>query len=195
METQPRNRPEAPGPLALVQAFVNSVNVEFGPDEFASGEAYAAWLARHGFTPDAAEDTDSGRHDALALREALRGLLREHNGGEPDEEVRAAFDRIAARYPLVLRLRDGTARPALEAAGSDGTPGMLGAVLAIVSETSVDGSFPRLKACLDRRCEWAFFDQSRNRSSRWCSMAGCGTRSKMAVYRQGRRSSAARAQG
>jgi predicted RNA-binding Zn ribbon-like protein len=42
----------------------------------------------------------------------------------------------------------------------------------------------RLKACAD--CRLLFLDQSRNRSRRWCSMAGCGSRAKMRRYRSRR---------
>ena len=37
----------------------------------------------------------------------------------------------------------------------------------------------RLKVCARDSCRWAFYDASRNRSGRWCSMAGCGNIVKM----------------
>jgi len=36
----------------------------------------------------------------------------------------------------------------------------------------------RVKQCSG--CDWLFFDRSRNRSRRWCSMDACGNRTKMA---------------
>lgn len=67
---------------------------------------------------------------------------------------------------------------------------MIGQILAVVVEAAGDGSWQRLKACREHRCEWAFYDRARNRSGRWCSMAVCGTRSKMQTYRQGLRAPA-----
>ena len=36
----------------------------------------------------------------------------------------------------------------------------------------------RIKSCADFRCAWLFYDTSRNRSRRWCSMEDCGNRAK-----------------
>src|SRR5919108_651047 len=44
----PGGREPAPGSLALVQAFVNSVDAEHGPDLFDDAAGLAEWLARHG---------------------------------------------------------------------------------------------------------------------------------------------------
>ena len=55
----------------------------------------------------------------------------------------------------------------------------LGALLAIVARSMIDGCWPRLKACLPGRdCGWAFYDRSRNQSTRWCAMKVCGDRGK-----------------
>src|SRR5690606_24134036 len=45
----------------------------------------------------------------------------------------------------------------------------------------------RVRRCADDECGWLFVDESRNRSRRWCSMEGCGTRAKVMRYRQRRR--------
>jgi len=48
---------------------------------------------------------------------------------------------------------------------------------------SIEGDWSRLKICPDDDCQWAFVDQSRNRSRRWCSMEVCGNRDKTRTYR------------
>jgi predicted RNA-binding Zn ribbon-like protein len=40
-----------------------------------------------------------------------------------------------------------------------------------------------LKICGNRLCRWVFADRSRNRSRRWCDMAACGNRAKVARHR------------
>ncbi|GAB3113222.1 CGNR zinc finger domain-containing protein [Streptomyces calidiresistens] len=179
----------APGPLALVQAFVNSVNVEFGPDEFVTAEGLARWMERAGHPTDPSGITGADHRRAVELREALRALMREHNGGEYDPRARATIARIAEGCPLVFGF-DTSGRPGLRP-GREGVPGLLGRILGIVVEASVEGTWQRLKSCHDHRCTWAFYDRARNRSGRWCSMAVCGVRSKMHSYRQGLRTAPA----
>jgi predicted RNA-binding Zn ribbon-like protein len=35
-----------------------------------------------------------------------------------------------------------------------------------------------VRICSSDGCDWLFFDQTRNRSRRWCEMKGCGNRAK-----------------
>ena len=55
----------------------------------------------------------------------------------------------------------------------------VGALLDAVLRCQVDGDWERLKVCAEDSCRWAYFDASRNRSGRWCSMSECGNRVKM----------------
>ncbi|MEU9860973.1 CGNR zinc finger domain-containing protein [Streptomyces sp. NPDC047971] len=185
---QPGDREVAPGRLALVQSFVNSVNVEFGPDAFTSVAGLTRWMERQGFPAGALAPSELDRAEAVEVREALRALMRENNGADADPAARAVVERVAADCPLVLAF-DADGVPGLRP-GTTGTRGMIGRILAIVVEAAGDGSWQRLKACHEHRCEWAFYDRARNRSGRWCSMAVCGTRSKMQTYRQGLRAPA-----
>ncbi|GAB1689855.1 CGNR zinc finger domain-containing protein [Krasilnikovia sp. M28-CT-15] len=184
MQRQPGDRAVAPGPLALVQSFVNSVNVEFGPDELATTAGFARWLDRNGLAAPPSGVDELDLRDAVTLREALRALLRENNGAPPDPAARRTVEHVARGCPLVVGFDPGDGPPALRPAQSD-VRGALGVILARVIGAVTDGSWQRLKACSEHRCEWAFYDRSRNRSSRWCSMAVCGTRAKMHTYRHG----------
>jgi predicted RNA-binding Zn ribbon-like protein len=55
----------------------------------------------------------------------------------------------------------------------------LGEVLAL----QATGEWSRVKTCARESCRFVFFDASRNRSARWCSMQVCGNREKTAAYR------------
>jgi predicted RNA-binding Zn ribbon-like protein len=46
------------------------------------------------------------------------------------------------------------------------------------------GTFQRLKVCANEACQLTFFDSSKNRSGRWCSMSRCGNRMKGRAYRR-----------
>ena len=41
-----------------------------------------------------------------------------------------------------------------------------------------DDGWARLKICDRGTCRWAFYDHSRNNSSRWCASSICGAREK-----------------
>ncbi len=169
-----------------MQSFVNSVNVEFGPDEFATTAGMRRWLERNELVRGPVEPDELDRRDAIALREALRALLRENNGGPADPRARRTVQHIARNCPMVVHFAEEKGEPALGPAQPD-VRGALGTVLAELMGAVHDGSWQRLKACQEHRCEWVFYDRSRNRASRWCSMSVCGARAKMRVYREGKR--------
>jgi predicted RNA-binding Zn ribbon-like protein len=60
---------------------------------------------------------------------------------------------------------------------------LLGDALAQALPLHATGEWSRLKTCARESCRWVFYDASRNRSGRWCSMQVCGNREKTAAYR------------
>ncbi|MGE6755477.1 CGNR zinc finger domain-containing protein [Rossellomorea sp. NPDC071047] len=59
-------------------------------------------------------------------------------------------------------------------------PILQSAVNLLVSKNELE----RVKQCEGDPCGWLFFDSSRNRSRRWCSMADCGNRAKVRRFYQ-----------
>ena len=86
-----------------------------------------------------------------------------------------------------LTLRFGSDGAELVAAAPD-VNGALAALVGIVATSMAEGTWPRMKACREDACGWAFYDRSRNRSSTWCHMSVCGNRAKTRAYRERRRS-------
>ncbi len=187
--TQPGGRPPAPGELALVQAFINSffdLDEEWGVDLFATPERLAAWLSKRGLLPPGTILHAHDRARAVTVREGLRGLAADNNdaaeaiGGVSLAELNSA----AAGARVEVRLdADG---PRFIPTGP-GVDRALGVVLAITATSMLDGTWRRLKACPGHDCGWAFYDHSRNQSSRWCSMSVCGGRAKARAHYQRRR--------
>ena len=70
---QPGGRRSAPEPLELVQAFVNTVDADHGPDLFALSGGLGEWLGRRGLAVQRVSEGELGR--AGELRESLRVLL------------------------------------------------------------------------------------------------------------------------
>jgi predicted RNA-binding Zn ribbon-like protein len=162
----------------LVQDFVNSAELPGGYDELADLPATAAWLAAHGFDVDPEE---AQRRRIVETREHLRTLLGVNSGLPLPESTRTKLSRIldaAAVHPVVdtegVRLAS-TAR---------GVDGFLAALLAALIQSTIDGSFRRLKVCRSDTCQWTFYDNSKNGCGTWCSMRSCGSRAKARAYRE-----------
>jgi predicted RNA-binding Zn ribbon-like protein len=68
-----------------------------------------------------------------------------------------------------------------------GVDGAIARLMAIVAAAVEHGRWERLKACPREECEWAFYDKSKNRSGRWCSMEACGNIEKARAFRERKR--------
>jgi predicted RNA-binding Zn ribbon-like protein len=182
---QPGGRPPAPGRLALVQAFVNThfdLEDDRGAELLDSPEGLVAWLRRAGLLGPGITATHSELWRALTIREGLRALARD--GGGRSEQL----DRAARGTAVEVRVMDDGELGFAPAPGT-GVPGALGMVLAIAAVAMADGSWSRLKVCPGEHCGWAFYDASRNRSGRWCSMSVCGGRAKARTHHHRQRRS------
>jgi len=182
----------APGALETVRSFVNSYDVDEAIEELAGPKELASWLARHGLLGDDATTTRPTAGDlrrAIALREALRAQLRAHHGDPLDPDAASVLDAASRRARLTLRFT-GAEETALEPAAG-GIDGALGRLLAIVKAAIDDGTWQRLKVCAADTCQWAFYDESRNRSATWCDMRVCGNRAKVRGFRERTRAGSA----
>jgi len=175
------DRENATGPIGLVQAFVNSADLQDGPEMLSTPEALTAWLSGHGLLPAGdASDQDDLRH-AVALREALRGIIGANSGGAVYPVDVATLNEAASASKLRARFGpDGKARLEPDVSG---VTGALGRIVAAAFTAMADEDWTRLKLCSSQTCRWAFFDRSRNHSSRWCTMASCGNREKARRFR------------
>ena len=59
---------------------------------------------------------------------------------------------------------------------------LLAAVARSGAEIVAEGARARLRLCANPQCGLFFYDNSRTRRRRWCSMAVCGNRSKVATF-------------
>ena len=180
-----KKRQEAPGELEHVRAFVNTLDLDRASEQLASATDLGDWLISHGLAPAGTRATRADLRRARELRESIRSVLLAHTAGTPapPEAVRT-FDQIAARARLTLRFDErGGARLEPVAANVDGA---LGRLLRIIQDAIADGTWPRMKACREHTCEWAFYDHTKNRSGTWCTMQVCGNRTKARSYRERR---------
>ena len=175
----------APQPLYLVQRFVNSVDLESGEDELTSPEALGDWFAERGLMEAGDPVSAADLRRAIDVREGLRAVLLQNNGLPLDEDQVARLDRAVCRAAVRVRFAPGR-DPAL-VTDARGVDGAIARLMAIVAAAVEHGRWERLKACPREECEWAFFDKSKNRSGRWCTMESCGNIEKAKAFRERRR--------
>jgi predicted RNA-binding Zn ribbon-like protein len=180
--TQPGGRRPAPGPLALVQAFVNTNDIEGGSDRLAQLEEAHAWLRERALLEKRETLDEAERVWLLEVREAIRALALANNGRRLDDRAVTVLDDAARR---TLTIEFGKSGTPLRPTG-DGAARAVGSLLAIVAEAMREGTWARMKACRYDGCRWLFYDHSRNRVSSWCSMTICGNRAKTRAYRRRR---------
>ena len=175
------DRDTATGVVGLVQAYVNTVDLQDGPEELTDPNTLERWLVAHRLMESGVAVSAADLKNAIAVREAIRGLIGANTGASVYPLDIATLNGAAAASRLRTRFgADGKARLEPEATGVAGAMGrMVAAVFSAVSEED----WSRLKLCGSSTCRWAFYDRSRNHSSRWCTMASCGNRQKARRFR------------
>jgi predicted RNA-binding Zn ribbon-like protein len=167
----------------LLIAVANTAHGE--PDELADAGSVRAWW--RGL--DATVPTRRGRSMApesvamlRTLRVLIRGLALRNNGIEADLSQLSDLDALTLRPDL-----RGTPSLRADVTGDLALDISAATVTALLRAMARPG-WPRFKACRGDDCRWVFIDGSRNTSRRWCDMANCGNRAKVATFRNRHRS-------
>jgi predicted RNA-binding Zn ribbon-like protein len=171
-----------PHNLQLVIDFVNTRDLETGEDRTDTPAHLADWFDQQGLrTPDGPAVGAPEFEQAITLRESLRRVLVGHSHHEESPGAAQYLEEVAERGLLSVRFCPECTTEIVPRA--QGYPGILAQLLVPVAHASMDGTWARMKACVADDCQWAFYDQSRNHSGRWCDMAVCGNRTKVRAYR------------
>lgn len=131
----------------------------------------------------------AGRHALRRLRAVIRRAVTALMAGRaPGRSDLAAVNRCLADAPFTRRVSANGGRFAVElVARADGIAHVLGEVAASFAQLLATGDPTRIKVCANRDCGWMVYDESRNRSRRWCESACCGNLIKVRRYRQRQR--------
>ncbi len=171
-----------PDEFASLLSLVNSFDIEANKEELPDVAACLAWFEAHGLWLD-----DSfGEQDVAAVhrfREGVRVMWRAHNASGPLSanvyaDINALLSGVSFHWSVD---RAGVLIPAVSHRG------YLAQLVTLLVSASGKPNWHRLKVCQNQLCEWAFYDQSRNQSHRWCSMTACGSRQKARRYRERQR--------
>jgi predicted RNA-binding Zn ribbon-like protein len=116
----------------------------------------------------------------FALRKAFNAILRKHRIDREWIEPVNEILRITEGHDELV-FEDGNFR--IEFVAREGGPDwLLAAVARSGSEIIADGPGARLRLCANPHCGLFFCDKSRTHRRRWCSMAVCGNRNKVAAF-------------
>jgi predicted RNA-binding Zn ribbon-like protein len=171
-----------PRPAALVRDFVNTLDHELGTDALATPDGVSAFLSDHGLLTGADRVSAAQRAKAIRLRCALHDALELNHAesGAPLPDLDGVLGELSVRLAW-----DGAgvvARPVQEGVG-----GALARIGLAAHEAMAQQVWWRLKICAFDECEWAYYDQSKNRSRSYCEY-GCGNKLKTRAYRARQRS-------
>ena len=170
---------EAPGPARLIEQFANTVNLEYDTDAIATPAQLSAWLVEHALL-EPAQPLDARVHEwFLRLRAGIREELGVHVGVDPTPAVLEAAAAVTRQVPILAYVAGPVLAPATWLEPPEAALAQL--TIAWV-QLRTTGEAARLKRCAEHACELVFWDESKNRSRRWCSMRVCGSRVKSRRY-------------
>ncbi|MGH1444963.1 MAG: CGNR zinc finger domain-containing protein [Cognatishimia sp.] len=131
-------------------------------------------------------------HDIQEFRDAFRKFIEAMAGGDvlqPTDPFITRINAILLRGTLTMQLepsQDGTTR-----SGSLTTKyqivqpqDFLPRIAAACAKFICEANFAYVRNCEGPTCTLYFYDVSKNRKRRWCSMSVCGNRAKAAAHRK-----------
>jgi predicted RNA-binding Zn ribbon-like protein len=129
-------------------------------------------------------ESDRAFREALSFRAALRETCERIVRGERVEQ--AIVDRInrllvlRAGYDQLVRTVDGFERRFRQEVNEG--MGLLTPVADSAADLLSRDDLSLVKKCENPECVLFFYDSTKNHARRWCSMAACGNRSKVAAH-------------
>ncbi|EPO1083705.1 CGNR zinc finger domain-containing protein [Cronobacter dublinensis] len=181
--------PSSP-PLFLADNLaLDFINSEYGTgdnrhDCFHNPQSVIDWLEMAGLVPKGTMAPPGLLEEARQLRDAAREVVhaamksseadltvinRIFEKGRPG--VRLVWDQETQRYRMAVR------------SGADSPACLLWAVADALVKLVTDEKFGYVRQCEAHDCILLFHDLSKSHRRRWCSMATCGNRMKVAAFR------------
>jgi predicted RNA-binding Zn ribbon-like protein len=154
-------------------------------DHFVSDASVVDWLKQAGALSDEHGQTaHKGLLDtALELRDSARQLVEQRQAGRWSNP--AVLNRILAlgSHHLELQWKKG-GEPAIAPRQTNRHPAaVLLPVAEALAKLLAEADFKLVRQCGGDECTLLFIDHTKSHRRRWCSMALCGNRMKVAAYR------------
>ena len=100
-------RETATGEVGLVQAFVNTVDLQDGPEELTDTNTLRTWLVAHRLLEPTSSVDESDLKHAIAVREAMRGVIGGNSGSKVYPIDLATLNEAAGASRLRMRFASG----------------------------------------------------------------------------------------
>jgi predicted RNA-binding Zn ribbon-like protein len=118
------------------------------------------------------------------LREAMRGVLESTVAARPPDLADIAELNRCMRTHYVYELVPGPDGVSLDHRHQgDPVDGAMARLAESLARELIQGHPDRLRICENPSCGWVFADTSRTGRRKWCDMATCGNRAKVARHR------------
>jgi predicted RNA-binding Zn ribbon-like protein len=162
-------------------------NVDGQSHDFWQSDADVSdWLVRAGWLAGPL----AGRYPAgvlLAvarhLREAIRTLVEARKAGHAaSADALNVFLRQAPSHPVLVW--DGDTPRVERLRPTDSVEQCLAPLAEAAAQLLAEGEFQLVRVCEHPDCTLWFYDRTKSHKRRWCSMAVCGNRHKVAEYRK-----------
>lgn len=127
--------------------------------------------------------------EVLAELRELRQVLRHMTealmtGGAPDIADVQALNRAMAGGPVARQLAKSAGGYRLDLVPVEqGWPQVIAQIAASFAQTLAEGESARLRVCDNPDCRWFFYDDTRNRTKRFCDDKTCGNLMKVRRFR------------
>ena len=182
--------PDSPALIAdhPVLDMLNTIaNVDGQPHDFwQTDEDVSDWLVRAGWlTEPLAGGYPPGVLLAVArhLREVIRTLVEARKAGRPaSADALNVFLRQAPSHPVLVW--DGDTPRVDRLRPADSVEQRLAPLAEAAAHLLAEGDFQLVRVCEHPECTLWFYDRTKSHKRRWCSMAVCGNRHKVAEYRK-----------
>ncbi len=189
--------PPRPDPFLIAEEpaldFVNSVCAPWGDEIEWIGDPQDLldWLDHAGLN-HVAQVTDQTAAQARTLREWFRGILTEHAAdgfSRLTQADLAPLNTLLARNPMQTQVST-EGRLSLSVTPVKTPDAALAPIAHAIAHFLTHADPKRVRQCEGASCTLWFRDTSKSNRRRWCSMAVCGNRAKVAGFRARQRGQA-----
>ncbi|HUX08151.1 MAG TPA: ABATE domain-containing protein [Acidobacteriota bacterium] len=157
-------------------------------DRLANPNWLKGFLRRWSGAPQAVSP-DRAAEALRELRSLLRRIVDAAISGRPiPGKARDLLNSYLAGSPVVRHLEKAKESYQLQLLPvAQDLDFILSDIALSFAEVLAEGDLARIKICENSDCLWVFYDNSRNRSRRWCEGSGCGNLMKVRRFRERQR--------
>ncbi len=168
------------------------INTRYGVDAayrdcFVDDASVLVWLKQAGVVPPNLQHVPQGLHRlAIALRDESRALVDAAKAGrDADVDVEVVNQMLEAGRVANVLVWNAESRTfqLLIARRDDSAESLLEPVARALVELLTQAPMARVQQCEAHDCTLLFRDLTKSHRRRWCSMALCGNRMKVAAFR------------